>query len=502
MTLLRTNPLRILGVRSWKPWSGVLWAFVVVGISAQPANAGAEGAERAGRPPNLLLVVIDDLGWSDLGCYGADLHETPNLDRLAEQGGRFTAAYASPVCSPSRAAIMTGKHPARLHMTVWSEAARQRSFANDRPLLPPATRADLPLEERTLAEWLRPAGYLTAHVGKWHLGDSAHYPETQGFDLNIGGTHWGAPPTFFSPYHGRWSNTEEYRYVPGLPWGKPGEYLTDRLTEEALRILEAAGDQPVFLSLNYYAVHTPIEAKPELVARYQERRSPDFRHRNATYAAMVQIVDENVGKLLDGLDRLGIATQTLVVVVSDNGGYINEYRGTPVTTNHPLRSGKGSLYEGGIRVPLIIRLPGDEANGAVINDPVAVMDLFPTILDVAGVAVEPESAEELDGESLVPLLDKACSPWTGHEALHWHFPHEYPTTSPVGAIRVGHWKLLEYFEDGRLELYDLERDPGEQADLASRRPEVAAEMHQRLIEWRAEVKAQMPEPNPAYQAIP
>ncbi|WP_161602442.1 sulfatase [Tautonia marina] len=454
------------------------------------------------RPPNLLLVVIDDLGWSDLGCYGADLHETPHLDRLAEQGGRFSAAYAAPVCTPSRAAIMTGKHPARLHMTVWSEAARQRSSLNNRPLLPPVTRADLPHHERTLAEWLRPAGYLTAHVGKWHLGDSSHYPETQGFDLNVGGTHWGAPPTFFFPYHGRWSNTEEYRYVPGLPWGKPGEYLTDRLTEEALKILEAAGDQPVFLSVNYYAVHTPIEAKPELVAYYQKRRSPDDQHQNPTYAAMVQTVDENVGKLLAGLDRLEIAQNTLVVVVSDNGGYINDYRGVPVTTNHPLRSGKGSLYEGGIRVPLIIRLPGGAANEAVIDTPVTLMDLFPTFLDVAGVAVEPELIEELDGKSLVPLLDDEPSAWAGHDALYWHFPHDYPTTTPVGAIRAGNWKLLEYFEDGRLELYNLARDPGELENLASAQPERTAELHQQLIDWRARVDAQMPEPNPAYLANP
>ncbi|WP_169974619.1 sulfatase [Tautonia rosea] len=449
-----------------------------------------------------MLVVVDDLGWSDLGCYGADLHETPHLDRLAGQGRRFSAAYAAPVCSPTRAAIMTGKHPARLHMTVWSEAARRRSSTGDRPLIPPATHPDLPLQEQTLAEYLRPAGYLTALVGKWHLGDSAHYPETQGFDLNIGGTHWGAPPTFFFPYHGRWSNTDEYRYVPGLPWGQPGEYLTDRLTDEALKIFEAAGDRPVFLSLNYYAVHTPIEAKSELVARYENRRSPDHQHQNATYAAMVQTVDDNVGKLLDGLDRLGIAEHTLVVIVSDNGGYINDYRGVPVTTNYPLRSGKGSLYEGGIRVPLIIRLPGSESIGEVIDDPVTVMDLFPTILDVAGVSMEPDQTEALDGTSLVPLLDDEPVNWTGHDALYWHFPHDYPTTTPVGAIRSGNWKLLEYFEDGRLELYDLDRDLGERENLAPAQPELTTELHLRLIDWRVRVNAQMPEPNPAFQTNP
>ena len=465
------------------------------------ARGESDAEPEARRPPNILLIVMDDLGWSDLACYGSDLHETPHLDQLAEQGVRFSAAYAAPVCSPTRAALMTGKHPARLHLTVWSEASRERSLRSNRPLLAPETIADLPHREVTLAELLRPAGYLTAHIGKWHLGDSAHYPETQGFDLNIGGTHWGAPPTFFFPYHGRWSNTEEYRYVPGLPWGKPGEYLTDRLTDEALRVLEKAGDRPFFLSLNYYAVHTPIEAKPELVERYRSRLTPEHKHQNPTYAAMVQTVDENVGRLMEGLDRLGVSDETWILVLSDNGGYINEYRGTPVTTNHPLRSGKGSLYEGGVRVPLIIRKPGGEGSGEVIDEPVTVMDLFATIVDLAHVELDPEHAETLDGVSLLPLLEEPAT-WAGHEALYWHFPHDYPTTTPVGAIRSGDWKLLEYFEDGRLELFHLANDLGEQEELASQHPERAVELHRQLVDWRDRVGAQMPLPNPAKQVDP
>ena len=461
-------------------------------LGLAPILLSLPAASANDRPPNVLLILADDLGWSDLSCYGADLHETPHLDRLASQGVRFTQAYASPVCSPTRAAIMTGKDPARLHMTVWYEQSKRS--VRDRPLIPPTTVSDLPFAERTLAEALRPAGYLTAHVGKWHLGAASHYPEAQGFDANVGGTFWGAPPTFFFPYRGPWSNSDEYRYVPGLDFGEPGEYLTDRLTDEALRIIDRAGDRPFYLNLWYHTVHTPIEAKAELVDRYRAKLSPGLVHRNPAYAAMVHSLDANVGRLLDGLDARGLADDTLVVFLSDNGGYINEYRGDTVTSNHPLRSGKGSLYEGGIRVPMIVRTPGaSHSAGTALDTPVTVMDLLPTILDLTG--VEDPDPPPIDGRSFAPLLSgEADGPL--HDALYWHFPHYYPTTTPVGAIREGDWKLLEYFEDGRVELFDLASDPGEARNLAADRPDLADRLRRRLSDWRASVDAQMPEPNP------
>ncbi len=442
------------------------------------------------RPWNVVLIVADDLGWADLGVYGSDLHQTPNLDRLAAEGLRFTQAYASaPVCTPTRAALLTGKYPARLHMTIWREASRRPP--RDRPLVPPVTASDLPLAEVTLAEALQQAGYLTAHIGKWHLGDADHYPENQGFDVHIGGTHWGAPQTYFFPYRGNRLYGGEPRYVPGLHFGRPGEYLTDRLTDEALAVLDRVGDRPFLLNLWHYTPHTPIEGKPELVEHYRRLIRPGLRHRNAAYAAMVHSLDESVGRILGRLAERGLDRNTLVTFTSDNGGYINEFQGEVVTSNFPLRSGKGSLYEGGIRVPLIIRAPGLARPGAVSDEPVTSADLFPTILELTGA---PHSGD-IDGLSLMPLLAGAASRLRRDE-LYFHYPHYYATTTPVGAVRMRDWKLVEYFEDGRLELYNLAQDPAEERDLAAYLPERARELAARLARWRSEVKAQMPTANP------
>lgn len=447
--------------------------------------------------PNIVFLLADDLGWADLGCYGADLHETPHIDRLASEGLRFTQAYAMSVCTPTRAAILTGKHAARLHMTVWRESSLNReaeAARSPRKLLPPATTSDLPQDETTIAETLQAAGYVTFHVGKWHLGDTNHAPEGNGFDVNIAGTHWGMPATFFWPFRGK-TSSGEFRYVPGLGLGKPGEYLTDRLTDEALKLIDQAGDRPFFLNLCFYSVHTPIDGKPELVEHYRRKLSPGMRHQNPDYAAMVHSLDENVGRILEYLKTRGLMKRTFIVFASDNGGYVNQFRGRQVTNNTPLRSGKGSLYEGGIRVPLIVRLPQAAAHGATCDSPVICMDLFRTFAELAGASAETGT----DSLSLLPLLHSPGAELQ-RDTLFFHYPHYYPTTTPVSAVRQGNMKLLEYHEDNRLELYDLRNDPGEREDLAANRPADVAKLRTRLHSWREEIAAQMPSPNPAHTA--
>ncbi len=426
--------------------------------------------------PSIVLILADDLGWADLGCYGADLHETPHLDALARQGVRFTQAYSpAPVCSPTRASLMTGKHPARLGITNWHEASANPP--RGRKMMEAPSKPNLPLGEVTMAERLREAGYATALVGKWHLGTADHYPEAQGFDVNIGGTFWGAPATFFAPYRGQ--VREEYRYVPGLGPAPQGEYLTDRLTMEAAQWIDRmrAQRQPYFLYLAHHAPHTPIEAKKPMIERYERKLRAGMNHTNAAYAAMVESLDESVGQVLRHVDR----RNTLVVFTSDNGGYL-ESGGKKVTSNAPLRSGKGSLYEGGIRVPLLVSGPG--VRMGTCEQPVWLTDLFPTL---TGSAAE-------DGLNLWPLLRNPAGK-VERDALYFHYPHYYPTTTPVGAIRAGNWKLLEYFEDGRLELFDLASDPFEQHDIASAQPARVRELRDKLVAWRAQVGAPMPRMN-------
>jgi arylsulfatase A len=451
-------------------------------------------AKESSPRPNFVFILVDDLGWADLGCYGSDLHETPNIDKLARQGMRFTDAYAAaPVCSPTRASIMTGKCPARLHMTIWYEASANPP--QNRKLIPPVTQGNMPHEQVTIAEVLKEAGYFTAHVGKWHLGDTGHYPQTQGFDVNIGGTLWGAPATFFYPYSGSKRYGGEYRYVPHLEFGAEGEYLTDRLTDEALRVMDKVKDRPFFLNLCYHTVHTPIEGKPELVEYYKKKLKPDMHHQNYEYAAMVHSLDENVCRVLNKIDELGIADNTIVIFFSDNGGYINKFNQKVVTSNYPLRSGKGSLYEGGIRDPLIIRWPDVTKSGSVCSEPVSSIDFYPTFLDMTGLSGDSKHNIHVDGLSFVPLLKNPAAKLK-RDALYWHYPHYYPTTTPVNAIRQGDWKLLEYFEDNHIELYNLSNDIGEQNNLAEKMPEKAEELRNHLGAWRKAVDAQMPTKKP------
>jgi arylsulfatase A-like enzyme len=448
--------------------------------------------------PNIVVILADDLGAVDLGCYGADLHETPRLDSLAKESVFFRQAYASaPVCSPTRAALLTGKHPARVGITIWAEGSIEGP--KNRRLLQAESKHDLPPAEMTLAERLHDVGYATALVGKWHLGDGDHAPETQGFDVNIGGTRWGAPTTFFWPYRGSGRFGQEFRYVPGLPLGKPGDYLTDKLTDAAMAFIDSAGKQPFLLYLAHHAPHTPIEAPKDVVDHFQDQLKPEMKHQNTGYAAMIKSLDENVGRVLDHLKGHNLLDNTIVVFTSDNGGYIGIDRKSgftaPCTNNYPLRSGKGSLYEGGIRVPLIVHWPGAAAGER--TQTVATCDLFFTLLSAAG--LQPVAGASADGLDLSPLI-KSSQAKIERDTLYWHYPHYYETTTPVNAIRAGDWKMLEYFEDGRHELFNLHDDPSEAKDLAKSQPDKVAELSKRLASWRNDVSAKLPQPNADFRA--
>jgi len=411
---------------------------------------------------------------------------------------KFTSAYASAsICTPTRAALMTGKYPARLNMTIWHEMAKTPQ--KNRKLTPPVVEGNLPHSEVTLAEVLREAGYRTGHVGKWHLGEASHYPETHGFDFSFGGSFWGAPPTFYFPYRGTWGSGSRAhpRYIPGIDAAEDndGEYLTDRLTDEALGFIERSAEDPFFLYMSYYTVHTPIEGKPEVADKYLNEIDNGMDHRNAHYAAMHEALDENVDQILDKLETEGLAENTVVFITSDNGGFINPYKGQTVTSNRPLRSGKGSLYEGGVRVPLIVHWPGVTEADSVSSESVATMDLYPTILDMAGL---PNRTDSIDGMSFAHVLRDPRAQ-LNRQALFWHYPHYYATTSPVSSVREGKWKLLEYFEEGRLELYDLDSDLGETKNLAAMESRRAEEMKQKLHDWRSRVNASLPKRNPEWR---
>ena len=449
-----------------------LGALALMGSRALPGLAEAI-ATAGGKKPNFVFFLVDDLGWRDVGCYGTKFYETPHIDRLAAEGMRFTDAYAAcPVCSPTRASILTGKYPARLHLTDWIAGHNQ---PNAKLRIPDWTKY-LPLEEVTIAEALKPAGYATASIGKWHLGGEPYYPDKQGFDLNVGGTAKGQPPRYFSPYS-----------IPTLADGPKGEYLTDRLADEAEKFIEQNRDRPFFLYLPHFAVHTPIQGKEEITAKYAAK-PPDGDQKNATYAAMIESVDESVGCVMKKLDALGLADRTVVFFMSDNGGLAG------VTSNAPLRAGKGTLYEGGIREPMIVKWPGVVRPGTTASTPVTSTDFYPTILEMAGLPPKPE--QHMDGLSLVPLL-KESGPLR-RDTLYWHYPH-YHRTTPAGALRHGDWKLIEYFEDGHVELYNLKEDLSETKDLAAAMPEKTHELQKMLAEWRRSVGAQMPATNPNYK---
>ncbi len=454
----------------------------------------------ASPPPNIVVVLVDDLGWMDLGCQGSDYYRTPNIDRLAETGIRFTDGYAScAVCSPTRAALMTGRAPARLGITDWIRAEFQlsnRQWPNvrnrfgyhrpadrERPLLTPVNELQLPHDEITLAELLKPIGYASAFIGKWHLGGRGYLPVDQGFDENYGGWDYGQPPSYFDPYVN----------MPRLPMGIPtlaprskGEYLTDREADEAVSFIERNRTRPFLLYLSHYAVHTPIQAKKDLVAEYEAARDGKLQD-DPVYAAMVHSVDDAMGRLLDTLERTGLADRTLIVFTGDNGGL--DRNGRP-TENAPLRSGKGYAYEGGLRTPWIVRWPGVTQPGSVSDQPVASIDLLPTI--AAAVGTRPPADRPIDGVDLGPALRGGDLP---ERTLHWHFPHyrHGPGHDPYSVARRGEWKLIRFYDPPKVELYNLKSDLGEENDLAEGERGKAEEMEAALDEALRSVGARMPE---------
>lgn len=504
----------------------------VSGITAAGLISGCTTPQK--QKPNIIFILIDDLGWKDLGCYGSLFYETPNIDKLAAEGMLFTDAYAAcPVCSPTRASILTGKYPARLHLTDWLPGRRNLPCQK---LMHPEIVQQLPFKEKTIAEVLKEAGYKTASIGKWHLGHEDSYPTEHGFDINIGGYHRGMPDTYFSPYNN-----------PSIADGPEGEYLTDRLTDEALSFIETNQNNPFFLYLSHYAVHDAVkvklEAKKETIKKYQnkltkmpELTGPDYvlegnpddqtgqiaydermllledpqyegngylpnrftkikqKQDNPIYAAMVEHMDESVGRVMQKLSDLNLDTNTIIIFMSDNGGLSSP--DVIATAQLPLRGAKGWLYEGGIREPMIIKWPGKTKPGSTCATPVTSTDFYPTILEMAGLSQIPEQHQ--DGESLVPLLNKKK---LNRDAIYWHWPHysNHGQQSPAGVIRSGNYKLIEYYENGTVQLFNLKEDIGEQNNLAESMPEKAKGLQEKLHKWLKEVNAQTNTSNPEYE---
>lgn len=465
-------------------------------------------SEKSCRKPNIIFILIDDMGWSDLSCYGSSFYETPHIDRLAAEGMFFTDAYAAcPVCSPTRASIMSGKYPARIGLTNYiGKNHPSKGRLIDAPYVD-----HLPLEEKSIASCLKEGGYNTWHIGKWHLGGGEYYPENHGFDVNVAGCHCGGPPKgYFSPYR-----------IETLEDGPEGEYLTDRLTDDAIRLIRENDEKPFFLNLWHYTVHTPIQAKTEDIEKYKakaermgltevkdyevgefypcdHKKNQRIRRRiiqsDPVYAAMIDNLDQNIGRLLDCLEETGKADNTIIIFTSDNGGLStsDEYP----TCNAPLSEGKGWMYEGGVRAPMIIKWPGVVSPASKCSVSVTSPDLYPTFLDMAGLPLRPD--QHIDGVSFMPLLQgKNC---LDREAIYWHYPH-YGNQggTPGSSIRMGDYKLIEFFEDGHVELYNLKEDIGEQNNLAEEEPELANKMQKMLAHWRCSIDAKIPLTNPDFQ---
>ncbi len=441
-------------------------------------GGGLAAAAAAQPKTNIVLILADDFGARDLGCYGNKYFATPNIDRLAREGVRFTNAYAAcPVCSPTRASIVTGRYPVRTGVTDWIPGRKSDPKG---PITTPLTATELKLSETTIAEALKPAGYRSASVGKWHLGGEGFYPTDQGFDLNVGGNQTGSPPRSPKPYFGPFE-------LPNLS-AKAGEFLPELLTNAVVKFIEQNKANPFFVYFPHYSVHLPLGAPEAEVARH--RAISDGRY-EPTYAAMVEAMDRSVGGVLAAIDKAGIADRTLVMFFSDNGGLNFEGKQkVRITDNSPFRAGKGHLYEGGIREPLLMRLPGRIKPGSVENTPVISVDFLPTICALAGA-----NSGKVDGVDLMPLFRGGK---LRERALYWHYPHySNQGGEPGSAIREGDWKLIEFHADGRRELFNLHDDESEKINLIEKKPDVAKRLAAKLAAWRKETGAVMPQRNPA-----
>jgi len=493
--------------------------FLHIGISAAIPVAALIISDKPDKPePNVVFILLDDFGYADLGCYGSKFYETPNIDMLAGEGVRFTDAYAAcPVSSPTRASIMTGRYPVNTGITDWTPGRQAtNSGSPEDKLVALPFNLNMKLEEVTIAEALKKNGYTTMISGKWHLGETEEYwPENQGFDVNKGGFSKGSPVRnkeadgYFSPYGN-----------PRLEDGPKGEYLTDRQTDETIRFIETSKNKPFFVYLSYYAVHNPMQAKDEHIRKFTEKAeamgldkteaftrdrdwirpsmSNNYKERiiqsYPVYAAMIWSIDENIGRLLKKIRELNIEKNTIIIFTSDNGG-LSTSEGSP-TSNAPLREGKGWLYEGGIRVPLIIKYPGRSKAGTIIKTPVSSIDYFTTILEMTGTK---GSDYKTDGISFVQLFKKDRMP---ERPLFWHYPHySNQGVEPGSAIRLGRYKLIDNFERERQELYDLEHDISETKDISSQYPDKTKELFTLLKDWRKSTNAKMMEPNPKWNGI-
>lgn len=441
--------------------------------------------------PNVVLILVDDMGWTDLGSFGSDLYQSPNIDKLADEGVQFTNSYSScTVCSPTRASIVTGKYPARINVTDWIEGHKY-PWAK---LNVPDWTMYLPDEEYTMAEAFKDAGYKTAHFGKWHLGEKEeNWPENHGFDLNVGGWKKGAPHRnknegyngYFSPYGN-----------PRLEDGPEGEYLTERLSNDVVDYIEKQGDNPFFVNLWLYNVHMPLQAKQDKIDKYNSLIDSTARHQNPTYAAMVEHTDDAVGKIINKLKEKGLYENTIILFSSDNGGLIGKSKRN-VTNNAPLRNGKGDIFEGGVRIPTIIYAPNHKFETKKIDEPIISMDYYPTLMELAGISNVKTQAQTVDGESLVPLMKVTTNP--KREAIYWHYPHYHQEGGvPYSAVRMGDWKLIENFETNQFELYNLKKDISESTNLVNENPDMVVSLRNKLEQWRISVKAQLPTENENY----
>lgn len=452
------------------------------------------------RKPNVVFILADDMGWMDCTINGSKYYETPNIDRLADMGMLFTDAYAAnPLCSPTRASLMSGKYPGRLKITTPS---CHLPVVPDKPLInkkaqpwvkviPANSRRCLPLDEYTLGDAFKDAGYATGFIGKWHLGrEEQYWPRNRGFEMDMGSFHAG-PPSYFSPYN-----------IHTIKDGNEGEYITDRVTNEALKYIQDKKDVPFMLCLWHFAVHGPWGCKKEKYERYLKKTDPSGRQDCAVMAAMLESLDESVGRVLDKLEELGISDNTIVIFMSDNGGNVHtDLNGTPPTNNEPLRSGKGDIYEGGVRVPCIISWPDVIKSGSVCKEAVSSVDIYPTLLQMAG--IEKNKNQIVDGESLLPLLkgDGKLS----REAIFCHFPHNVVALNckPCTSVRQGDWKLIRtYYEGGngehKYELYNLIEDISEKNNLAAKMPEKVRELDELITQHLINIDAVIPVINPNY----